>query len=490
MTDTESGTERVRRTDAALGRHGDFADPTAIRRRGLARYRLGLTVLAARDPVNAAALELAGGLDDTNLLPLLLDPVLRNAFEDELTRLENGIEISRAFGDLLARFPVGDAAGTGPCERLMRPSVHAWPVHGPTWLWTEIDDGPAPDPVYRARLEGLFVATFSAAARGVPVTDEMILALRRGADLLCDLLPISGAGVFPHIATVGFATDERPDGPLLSVSGGDPLPSAIFMAPSRLTDPWETAEILFHEGLHLKLFDVSRSGSLVVEPDRQVTIPWRTSNWTLVRVLFALHVYSHLLLFRAAATDAGERLAARYGPPPRSAAVDRPTPGSPAARDGTYLTVLDRARYLAEQAEAIHGGCLTAQGSRFVGWLLDAIETIEPGLRTWPKPSHDHVPPRNQIVATRYRRVEPATSVALPDLGQLLVMTEAEPKARWLNARAWLVYALCDGQDIDTVESEYRRHLLDAGQEADDSAAQVRAGLRDLADTGLVTPVP
>jgi hypothetical protein len=109
----------------------------------------------------------------------------------------------------------------------------------------------------------------------------MAAALRRGAGLLCELLPYSGAGVLPHVALVGFATDEQADGQLYSLSGGDPLPAAILMAPGRLDSPWTAAEILLHEGLHLKLFDVLRSGSLVADPELPVPIPWprRPGRW-------------------------------------------------------------------------------------------------------------------------------------------------------------------------------------------------------------------
>jgi hypothetical protein len=95
-------------------------------------------------------------------------------------------------------------------------------------------------------------------------------------------------------------------------------------------------------------------------------------------------VYVHLLLFQAAIRRVDRSLIETYGPPPSSDTVDAVTPGSPAAAAGTHRTVLDRARYLAEQVEAGHTTSLTPRGRQFVGWLLDAIEEILPDFRTWP----------------------------------------------------------------------------------------------------------
>ncbi len=485
----------LRATDSALGTDANFGDSVKIQARNLARYRLGMAMLAERKPERADLLRRTIGLDDNNLLALLFDPALRNAFEDELTRLENGAPAGDGFTDLLARASVGGLDGMGPCERLTEPYRRAWPDRGRAWVWTGLSQDPAADATFRTRLEWLYNGTFTGSAPPTPIaaTDEMCRALWDGADLLCELLPASGAGVLPHVALVGFATDERPDGQLYSLSGGDPLPSALFMAPNQLDDPWTTAEILLHEGLHLKLFDVLRSGSLAADPELQVPIPWRGAPWTFVRVLFALHVYVHLLVFQAAAATASDDLVKRFGPPPQSENMDAPTPGSPAAVHGTHLTSLDRARYLAEQAESVHAQSLTAQGRRFVGWLLDAIENVVPGFRTWSvRPDAAAAPaaaaPAPEVLTGHFRRVEPAISVALPDLGQLLVMTHEVPKTNWLNSHAWLVYSLCDGGEVSAIEEQYRRRLSEArGRTGSDLAANVHRGLRDLAAAGLIT---
>lgn len=479
--------DAIRRTDQVLGTDPRFGDPAAIRARTMARYRLGLTMLARRHPDAGTALADLARREDAQLIAMLLDPVLANAFEDDMARLETGTGGGSSLGHLLAA-----GAGTGPGGPSAAVAGHPrplWPERGPAWLWFDPDaasDGPV-----AARLRHLYGQTFpGGTATPVPATDALHEAVRRGADLLTALLPGAGGGVLPHVGLVGFARGGSDEEQLYSVSGGDPLPSAIFLAPEQLDDPWLAAELLLHEGLHLKLFDVVRSGALVADTDRQVPIPWRTGSWTLVRVVFALHVYAHLVLFRAAAVAAGADLREEYGPPPVDDTVDEPTPGSPAAARGTHLTTLERATYLAEQAGAAHADGLTPDGRRFVGWLVDAVAALAPTIRPRGAAHRPAAAPRDvRPLAGGYRRVEPAVACLLPEQGRLLVMTDEQPRARWLNGHAWLLYALCDGRDTAAIERGYRT-ALPGTVPAATAAAHLRDGLADLVECGLVTATP
>lgn len=481
--------DQVRRTDDLLGREARFADGDAIRARNLARFRLGLAMLAAKDPSDERLYRLSS-LDASALRCVLYDPVLRNAFEDEMTRLEAGLEPSGILAHVVGVADVEEAPTCGPCERLVAPSLRPWPDRAPTWLMGEIDHARG-EPYLRERLAALCRGTLDdvGSVDQVPATPEMCAALRAGADLLHELLPVAGTGVLPHIALIGFATDDSSGEKLYSVAGGDPLPSAIFMAPEQLENPWTTAETLLHEGLHLKLFDIIRSGSLVADPELEVSIPWRTNRWTLVRVLFALHVYVHLVLFRAAAVTASDTVVTRYGPPPDTEIMDAPSPGSPAAAEGTYQTSLDRARYLAEQAESLYRQHLTGDGRRFVRWLIDTITTLVPGIRNGRNASP---PPRDVedgtalSTAGRFNRREPALNVVVPEVNELVVMTLAEPRVRWLNSQAWLVYALCDGSPLPAIEAAYADAI--GGEVSQEGvAATVRRGVLQLSATGLVS---
>ncbi|GAA3167385.1 PqqD family protein [Nonomuraea roseoviolacea] len=492
----------ISRIDLALGSDPRFAGAPAIEARNLARYRLGLRILAEHHPDAADRLERLSRAGDDELRPVMYDPVLRNAFENDLTALEAGEGPTDALAGYLASGaadpPAGRLDGLGPCERLSRPHVRPWPRHAASWVWTDLDAGAGPQQALTARLEALLAGTLSKDGSGTRVTPDAALsaALGRAADLLTALLPRTGAGVLPHVSLVGFARYDNGEETLNSISGGDPLPSALFLAPERMDDPWTAAETLFHEGLHLKLFDVLRTGSLVADPDRLVPIPWRTRSWTLTRVLFAMHVYAHLLLFRAAAAEAGPGLRSRYGPPPATEDVDRATPGSEAAARGGYTTSLERVTYLARQAAEVHGGVLTAEGRAFVGWLIGAVTPLAPGILSegGPVASPPAAVPAGMVAADAvaagaemeprgYRQARPVQVCPIPEQRRLVAVSPGTSRFRWLNDHAWLIYALCDGRDLAALRAGYLRA---AGQDADE---RLRLGLADLLSAGLIEPV-
>ncbi|WP_066944079.1 aKG-HExxH-type peptide beta-hydroxylase [Microtetraspora fusca] len=491
--------------DLALASDPQFGASTVIEAKNIARYRLGLAVLAGRRVPDAAPLfKQLAEMDDAGLRPMMYDPVLRNAFEDDVAALENGVAEPGALAHYLALGLDVSADGQGPCERLTTPAVRLSPGQGIAWVWTELRPSSPAEQAVADRLEELFAGSFADARdAGRVVPDEgMLAALHRGRALLADLLPNAAAGIFPHISLVGFARGEMADGPFNSLAGGDPLPSAVLMTPERLGDPWMTAEILLHEGLHLKLFDVLRTCSLVRDPDQLVPIPWRITSWTLTRVLFALHVYVHMVLFRAAATDASAELRGRYGEPPATEVVDAPTEGSEAAETGDFLTSLQRARYLGQQAAETHRERLTAEGRRFVDWLLAALDTLTPRPESASEPTvaagteepgdaADAAllePARHPMAdepvpaVSGYRKAEPVSVCPIPEHRQLLAFSPDPPRFRWLNEHAWFIYALCDGGDIDSIRSRYRATTGDVTDE------RLETGLAALVSAGLIVP--
>ncbi|NUW39383.1 aKG-HExxH-type peptide beta-hydroxylase [Nonomuraea rhodomycinica] len=485
----------ISRIDLALGSDPRFADAPAIEARNLARYRLGLRILARHHPGAADRLELLSRAGDDELRPVMYDPVLRNAFENDMVALETGKGPSDALAGYLvsgAADPSGGALdGLGPCERLSRPHVRPWPRHSGSWVWTDLDGAARPQQALTARLEELLAGTLSKDGSDNRVVPDaaLLAALSRGAGLLTELLPSAGTGVLPHVSLIGFARYDDGDETLNSVSGGDPLPSALFLAPARLDDPWTAAETLFHEGLHLKLFDVLRTGSMVADPDRLVPIPWRTRSWTLTRVLFAMHVYAHLLLFRAAAAEAGPGLRAKYGPPPATEDVDQATPGSEAAARGGYTTSLERVTYLARQAAEVHGDMLTAEGRDFIGWLIGAVTPLAPGILSeggpvaGPPAAVPAVEPPAPLEPRGYRQARPVHVCPIPEQRRLVAVSPGTPRFRWLNDHAWLIYALCDGRDLAALREGYLRA---AGQGAEDG---LRHGVAGLLSAGLIEPV-
>ncbi|MDR8407363.1 HEXXH motif-containing putative peptide modification protein [Nonomuraea sp. 3-1Str] len=479
----------ISRIDLALGSDPRFGDAAAIETRNLARHRLGLGVLARHHPGAAGRLERLAQAGDAELRPLMYDPVLRNAFENDLTALERGAGQIGALAGFLESGVADTLDGVGPCERLSEPRVRPWPG-AVSWVWTDLHPSSGPERELSARLEELLAGTLSQEGSGGRVRPDagLLSALTRAAALLGELLPRTGAGVLPHVSLTGFVRDELADGALNSISGGDPLPSALFLAPERLDDPWTAAETLFHEGLHLKLFDVLRTGSMVADADQMVPIPWRVRPWTLTRVLFALHVYAHLLLFQAAAAAASPAVRSRYGTPPATAFADRATPGSPAAAEGTHTTGLERVAYLARQAALAYGEGLTDNGRRFVDWLVGAVSPLAPVHLPVPAPSRPaqarpDVRPEVELEARGYRQARPVHVCPIPEQGQLVAVSPGTPRFQWLNGHAWLLYALCDGGDLTSLRARYREA---AGPDAD---AGLGAGLAGLLSAGLIEPV-
>ncbi|MFB9631916.1 aKG-HExxH-type peptide beta-hydroxylase [Nonomuraea helvata] len=481
----EPGVALTSDIDLALGSDRRFGSAEAIEARNLARYRLGLQVLARYHPRAADRLTRLSLAGDADLRPLMYDPVLRNAFENDMTALE--LQTGEA-ADLVAHLERGVADtldGVGPCERLSRPRVRPWPDRAVSWVWTDLETDSGPDLALSARLEELLAGTLSKDGSGTRVRPDagLITALSHAAELLAELLPHSGAGVLPHVSLAGFIRDELADGTLNSVSGGDPLPSALFLAPERLSDPWTAAETLFHEGLHLKLFDVLRTGSLAAETGELIPIPWRVEPWTLTRVLFAMHVYVHLLLFHAAASQASSDLRARYGEP-AAEFVDLATPGSQAGENGGYTTSLERATYLAQQASQVYGHLLTPTGRQFVDWLIGNVAPIAPGIVPGQAPVAAGRPaPEVALGARGYRRAEPVQVCPIPEQGQLVAFSPAPPSFRWLNDHAWLIYALCDGGDLSSLRDRYSQA---AGPGTED---RLVPGVADLLSAGLIVPV-
>ncbi|WP_236246714.1 MULTISPECIES: PqqD family protein [unclassified Streptomyces] len=466
-----------------------FGDSRAIEARNLGRFSLGLRLLAEADAPHTQVLLGISELAPGRMLPLLGDPVLRNAFEADLATLEHAIARPFVLGELLAQV-VDEPGDLGPCARMATPLVRPWPETGPAWVWTELIQEPGLPGDLAVRLRRLYDAGVEAESFSAPVVPsaEMCRQLERGADLLTRLLPQVGPSALRHVQLVGLTRATSADGPLNSMSGGDPLPATILMSPERLSDPWKAAETLLHEGLHLKFFDILRTCSLITNVDQEVRIPWRVAPWALKRVMAALHVYVHMPLFQVAARQAGPDIRAVFGDPSEGDDVDEVTPGTEAALNGTYATPLDRAFFLAGQVADLSDSHLTPDGRRFAGWLLDALTALRggadgdrsrrPGVP--PTPAPRPVFHRTLVL----RRTDNTLAQPLPDYGQLLLANTDTAAFHWLNARSWLIYSLCDGRrDVGEVTSVYAQRT---GVDAGTAPAHVAAGMAELGAAGLL----
>lgn len=477
MTVLHTAVPNANAVDRLLSSHSDFADPDAIDERNLARLRLGLTVLSRDTPALSAVAERS----DAELALLLRDPILRHAFEDDLAAAAGS-------GDptLAECLPVMDlATGQGPSEQLASHGTRAWPAAGRAWLWQDFDR--TAEPIGR-RLEAMIKVVFPADVAQAPIAadPEDLDGLAEGAALLSELLPGVGANVLRHIGAVGLARQDSVEGGLLSLSGGDVMPATIFIGPSWLRNPWDAAGLILHEGLHLTLFEVIRCGGMLLGDTKAPTIPipWRTLKWSTPRVLFALHVYVHMTLFEAAAAGASPELIARYGEPPAGAATSPHTPGS----QTSYDTPLARASYLAEFLERVEPHRLTPYGRQFVGWLVDALEQLSPGVRAgW---TASVAPPRKVVdpepVPDGVFELVPTHSIPLPGQRRLAVATVDPPVIGWLNVQLWTIYALSAGQDLAHVQALYAQAVAGTPG-AEHADRDVADGLQQLLQRGLIT---
>ncbi|NEA34327.1 HEXXH motif-containing putative peptide modification protein [Streptomyces sp. SID13031] len=384
---------------------------------------------------------------------MLRDPVLRNLFEADL-QSRNGTG-----RPLLAELK-GTQLGGQP----------AWPRLGSARVWAEMPGRDAGS--YAGLLWGLFDSAFPGPGLSLPVEPsvDQLAALSGAADLLTALLPDIGRGVLRHVGLIGLTRNDSPEGPLHSVSGGDTFPATVFLAPEKLTNPWDAAGAILHEGLHLALFEIIRCGAMyrfqvpVQEP--VVLIPWRVQPWSLMRVLFALHVYVHMVLFNQVAQTAALDLRERFG---------EPLPGTARSMASVsvagFATPTERATYLAGELKS-RFGLLTRYGQDFVHWLEGALEDlISPAETKMPTASYRAVPPTSVVQLLDQQRVV----VAMPNPSRLC----------WLNLNSWLIYSLCDGRERTAIRDEYLaavHHLLPRAE----AETQLDGGLRELVRQGLV----
>ncbi|MBW8811604.1 MAG: hypothetical protein JF591_22900, partial [Lysobacter sp.] len=117
--------------------------------------------------------------------------------------------------------------------------------------------------------------------------------------------------------------------------------------------------------------------SLAKAPDETIQVPWRNVRWSIVRAIFAYHVYVHLSLFKAAALCADQRSFELFGDP--SAYVIRPHAMSVVNNDtaAQYGRSIDRARYLGHMLQTQWSPLLSAGGMDFVAWLKTSLDPVD-----------------------------------------------------------------------------------------------------------------
>jgi hypothetical protein len=361
---------RIIEADHAFATHPDFGLTDAIAGRMLERYRFELELLAEQAPILRRLI--AAVADPEIGHRVFTDPLIRIAMEEAFERFTQHAwspDEARALEQTLDAALVCAADGLGYLEARLTTRLRvASPARA--WLWSfEGSDDASVRWIQRCCRHGV-EGDGQAETWTVRIpTAESAQHLGRASALLAALLPESGRSALHFISAVTLLSARTPWGPMLSGSGGDGLPSTIFVAPDNLGDPWDTSNHLFHEGLHLKLFDVGRVFSLARPNVPDLLIPWRPERWTFVRAVYSLHVYAHMLLYKAAVTEVGPSLHGTFGDPAAYPATVHPLSGVSNDPAALYGTTLARARYMVDQMYGEWSAYLTPDGRRLVDWL-------------------------------------------------------------------------------------------------------------------------
>jgi hypothetical protein len=368
----------VAAADRALSTQPNFGDSRRILAKVYARYRFGAELFSERLPGVAALQPQLEALPDAELRRIFFDPLLRLAAEDAFSELESGQlasphRLEQLLPQALAALPAG------LCESRM---AQRWSLQSeePHWMWSILG---SEDPC-ALQLQAAFDKIFAdnPANRGALLNPDAAARqkVQDSIALLSMLLPNAGPAALRHVGAIALLEAQLEGGIVLSAAGGDLTPSTVFVSLEQLGNPWDIAGCLLHEGLHMKLFDAARSVSLAKAPDATIQVPWRNVRWSIVRAIFAYHVYVHLSLFKAAALLADPRCFERFGDP--AAYVSRAHAMSVVNNDTAhrYGRSIDRARYLGEMLEGEWSHLLSPGGFELVHWLRSSLAPVDAAM--------------------------------------------------------------------------------------------------------------
>jgi hypothetical protein len=476
-----------------LSAHPRFADTVRLQHAADRRYEFIAELLSAHlsPAASAAAKLLASG---STLV--WRDPVIRKALEEGLYCLADKSAGASGVAETLglAAEPVLKSPELMPCEYEEAGRLRAGPDK---LIW--LPGRPAGTSRLLRHLQELMNEVIRTndlqdAKLHRPEPDHAE-AIDRGAQLLTAILPRLGRGVLDHVVAISLLSGRSAEGRQLSAAGGLIAPGIVFMDPVLLSSAWTTAATLLHEGLHLRAFDIERSAILVAAPDRWVEIPWRKNPWHVSRVLFSFHVYVHLALFEAAAGVRAGEFAAQFGTPPESVtAIGR-------ARDDGPGDTLARTRFLGELLTGPLASALTADGRRFVNWLIESSQPLVGWRPVAAEPPETPRPSRTERTASSHPvgdssgdssgepQYAPAADAAVKSVPELAMAYAYSPSTRrlsFLNVAAWVVFELCDGQP--GLASAYRE-LVGGKMSAREADKQLRQAVALLTAEGLIEEV-
>ncbi|CAM3579144.1 hypothetical protein G4177_09595 [Corallococcus sp. ZKHCc1 1396] len=470
----------IQAADRGLVAHPSFGDSPRILAKVLTRYRFGLELFAERLPSLARAVTAVEALDDVDARRIFFDPLVRLTLEQAFSDLEAGrLASPHPLEEMLPG--ALEALPLGLCESRM-PSRFRVGTETPKWLWDVAQRGDAYANALHSAFDGIFLTNPKSGGKLLSPDASAQGKINDSIALLSQLMPHSGASALRHIEAIALLSARLEGGTVLSAAGGDLTPSTIFLSLKDLGNPWDVAGCLLHEGLHMKLFDATRSVSIAAKPEETIQVPWRDVRWSIVRTVFAYHVYVHLALFKAAALSADRSLIERFGDP--SAYASRPHAMSVVNNDvrSRFGRSVDRARYLGEQLLTEWSHLLTPQGRDFVRWLSESLAPVD--REVFSKAAGGQA---DALEGATYRKVNGLRARPSTRGECLMVFSPDAPRLHWLDLNAWLIFELSDGRTFTELERAYLEAI--GGRVAPDEARrQLRSGLETLVRSTLVEP--
>lgn len=308
--------------EEALVKHRAFGDSDYILEQLEVAFIRRLERVAAALPAAAEFLAAFGLADPYTRYRLAGNTVVRCAVQHAYTCLETGKEVGltlaeaeQVIGRALQHLVDGKSGspyenGAFPLQRLGSERFHGW-------IWS--DD--YPDDVLGRALRKILALEYG--DRLCSITAEELGMLRKGEQLLRELLPGLSASALTHAHQVGCFPDTGYWKGKVS-SSQIRMGGTIFLNRHLLRSPWGTAEHLLHESLHQKLYDFRHGHSLLdvdapIEGAPRVVSLWnaqefsRANHWDTHRAFAAFHVYVQLALLATVAERRAPELEERFG---------------------------------------------------------------------------------------------------------------------------------------------------------------------------------
>lgn len=477
--------ETIERLDLRLQHHEHFGSSSRIVARVIERYRFALDVFARHDARLADLGRALDALDDDAADVVFGDLLVRAELEAAISRLERpgadtrslALEpLGRLIGDALAALPRDPEACVA-----RRAMVRAFAVGpGRTWVWDLPDESAPVADQLRDRIRTGFMPGAESIVDIIRPTLPMVEGLERACSLLARLVPHTTDSVFRHLHSIAIANIAGPRGRLLTGSGGDGTPCMIFIDPLELANPWDTAGHILHEGIHLKLSDLIRTGSIVTD-DEPVELPWGRRT-ALSNCIFAFHAYAHMQIFRAAVHQIGPRYHAEFGAPHEYRAPAHAMSVVNNSDVSPFARAQERLDYLHEQLAGALAPRVTPHGRALVAWLWDAIQPLQELAGAPAEPSAAELAPAAPSSA-RYRQNSELALRRSPATEMLYAIDPRSHKIVTLNLAAWLAFELCDGKTEHDVLAAYAASL---GIERDRAWSQLAPALEQLRSRGMI----